>query len=593
MNRQAITLGLIVLLVLFIGCIKIPSYLPVQAPESIKQEADLNFGGITDPVELEKLWQEYLYDSITTVGNTRNFNSAQEIAPLNVAMFAWSKYVTEYGKESLELADKHSTLRLFPLDKVLEYAERYFNLDSLDVSNIEVDAYDAQQRAFLFDFGSDRPHPAYNAVNSWGVLLDRVTRNSDGTVTATLIRYGSPKTDRIELTMTYTLKQREDGSLYFDSGRWDYMNNHLVSLSGDYQRYDKIAGFDGNLAELSMIGEDDGKLILADLPYEKSKNPALLLVNPETMKVEKRFDFQDNLELPDIRLIADKIMVRLKDKIITVDKALGGTKDTTPLPQVIKAKIERKPKYDKNGLPDIFFGSYDVSGDLKKIVYADEIGVKLFNLIDNSEKLLAPTVSIKGSKFLDNSYHKQPRFVDHGQKVITTMTDYEGTRGYTLCDLIDFTVQTIENSTDSHPGTIWYDSGLLMVNSYHYDFKTQKDETLTKYLDFKSGKVTVIKLAEPGDIGFIRMSDSCYVGQDYAAFLTFTRDRNDNAQNMVHLSRLNLRTLQIEPKVVSVKAAETHILGVLADGRIVFWYDFNPSENGVGITNKGPLHSIE
>jgi len=47
---------------------------------------------------------------------------------------------------------------------------------------------------------------------------------------------------------------------------------------------------------------------------------------------------------------------------------------------------------------------------------------------------------------------------------------------------------------------------------------------------------------------------------------------------------LNLKTLQIEPKIISVKATETHILGVLTDGRIVFWYSLNPSENGVCIT---------
>ena len=51
------------------------------------------------------------------------------------------------------------------------------------------------------------------------------------------------------------------------------------------------------------------------------------------------------------------------------------------------------------------------------------------------------------------------------------------------------------------------------------------------------------------------------------------------AGNLCHL-----KTLQIEPKIISVKAAEAHILGVLTDGRIVFWYSLNPSENGVCIT---------
>ena len=50
---------------------------------------------------------------------------------------------------------------------------------------------------------------------------------------------------------------------------------------------------------------------------------------------------------------------------------------------------------------------------------------------------------------------------------------------------------------------------------------------------------------------------------------------------MFYFNRLNLKTLQIEHKLISVKAAEAHILGVLTDGGIVFWYSLNPSENGV------------
>ncbi|MEL7564429.1 MAG: hypothetical protein AAGU27_06040 [Dehalobacterium sp.] len=77
------------------------------------------------------------------------------------------------------------------------------------------------------------------------------------------------------MTKTYTLKQREDGSMYFVSGRWDYVNNHLVVLTGDFVRFDQITGFVGNMEDLSMIGEDNGRLILAYTPYDKEKVAAL------------------------------------------------------------------------------------------------------------------------------------------------------------------------------------------------------------------------------------------------------------------------------------------------------------------------------
>lgn len=51
---------------------------------------------------------------------------------------------------------------------------------------------------------------------------------------------------------------------------------------------------------------------------------------------------------------------------------------------------------------------------------------------------------------------------------------------------------------------------------------------------------------------------------------TYKRDDSDNANNMYYLNRLNLKTLQVEPEIISVKAAGTHILGVLADGALSF-----------------------
>ncbi|MDD2421322.1 MAG: hypothetical protein PHU78_04200, partial [Heliobacteriaceae bacterium] len=444
-------------------------------------------------------------------------------------------------------------------------------------------SYDPQKRAFLFNFGSERTRPAYNADNAWDICLNKVTRNNDGTLTVVLVHKGPPQSGRIELTKTYTLKQREDGSLFFVSGRWDFVNNHLVSLTGDYQYYTEITGFAGNMEELAMLGEVDGQPLLANTPYEKGKTASLLLLNPATMHVEKQLDLQAKFEATDVRL-TDKIVVCLKDKIITVDQALEETKDL-PLPPAIKAKMARKPEYDQYGIPDIFFGGYDVSRDLKTIVYADEIGVKLFNIADNSEKLLAPSVLIEGSKLFNKSYHRHPRFVAHEQKVITIMTAYEGTLGYTLCDLETGTAKTYDISSESSStGCIRYDSGLLEVNTHLYNREKQTAECKTLYLDFRTGEIKEITLEDPGDTNDIRWPEHCYVGQDYAAFITRKWDSSDPAQSMFYLNRINLKTLQLEPKIISVKAAQTYILGVLADGRILFWYNLNPSENGVCLT---------
>ncbi len=583
--KKAISVVLIILIsALLASCRSTTQDNPAQTPENTKQQVTPVYGDITDPVELEKLWQEYLYDSITTVGNTRLFNSAEEIDPYYIAKFAWFKYVAEHGEESLALADKDSTLRIFPLEIVLEYAGRYFNLSALDVSALEEGYYDKKRQAFLFALGSEQPRPAYNANNSWGEQLTKVTRNSDDTITAVMVRNGPPQSGRIELTKTFNLKPREDGSLYFVSGRWEYINNNLVTITGDYQRFDKIEGFTGNMDGLSMLGEDAGGLIMAYTPYNNKEKAALLLISPETMKVEKKLELAGYVEATDLRRQFDKIVLCGSDKIITIDKSLAQVNEI-PLPQTINAKIARKPRYDRNGLPDIFFGGYDVSGDLQRIVYADEEGVKLFSLADNSEKLLSPTAVIEGSELMKNSYHRNPRFVDNGQKVITTMTAYEGTMGYTLCDLKEGTAKRYDISSDgSTTGLIRYDTGLLEIGVYIHDREKQTGEYKTLFLDFKTGMVNEIKLEEPGDTGYIRPPEYTYLGQDYAAFITNVWDSGDNANSKFYLNRLDLKTLQIKPKIVTVKAAQTHILGVLGDGRIVFWYEFNPSESGVCIT---------
>ncbi|MHB8076333.1 MAG: hypothetical protein ACYDGZ_21520 [Desulfosporosinus fructosivorans] len=321
-----------------------------------------------------------------------------------------------------------------------------------------------------------------------------------------------------------------------------------------------------------MLGEVDDRLILAYTPYKKEKNGTLMLVNPKTMTVEKKLEVSENFASTDVSLTGEYIKIRLKDRVIAVGKTFAQD-DSVSLPKTITEKINREPQYNDKGAPDVFFGGYDVSGDRKRYVYADEVGVKLFNTIDNSEKLLFKTVPITGSELLDNSYHKDPRFVADEQRVITTMTGYDGAEGYTLCDLERGTAKTHSITAEcSSTGLIRYDTGLLEVNTHLYNQEKQIGECKANYLDFRTGDVKETTLTEPGDTGYIRMPDYCYVGQNYAAFITSQRDGNDNANNMFYLNRLNLKTFHIEHKIISVKAAEAHILGVLTDGGIVFWY---------------------
>ena len=545
---------------------------------------------ITDAAQLEQLWQEYIYDAIYTIGNTWEFHSAQEIDPAAVAQFCGVKYQEEKGTANLEKESEESMHFLFPLAEVLKYAERYFNLTALDVSEIPDYYYKPEKEAFVFGNNSEQTKPGYKEQNSWGVHLARVTRSSDGFITIELEHYDTYVNRRVDSRHTLTLKERADGSLYFVEGQREFINNHLVVLTGEVKTFPVIDGFDGDLQEIYMVGEVEGKLIIAYAPHNEKEPPALMLLNPDNMKIDKQVKLKDRINYNEVNYKGGKLMVRLQDKVLIYGLDLEFEQEIL-LPDIITAKINREPQFDRNGFWTVYFGGYDISADLKQIVYTDEIGVKLVILEDGKEKLLAQTVKpqlkrpSRGAP-IGPSYHFFPRFVADDRKVITTLTGYECTAGFTLCDLDKGTKTTYDIMTEGSlaTGGIRYDTGLLFVNEYWRDEKQKTEGYKTSFLDFHTGKVTEIEIGPPGDTGYIRFDYQCYVRQDFAAFVTSQRLGNDMVNDRHYLNRINLETLKVEPEIVVVTAAEPHILGILADGRIVFWYQFNPAEKGICVT---------
>jgi hypothetical protein len=555
-------------------------------------------GEITDPVELERLWQEYIYDSITTIGNTWEFNSAQEIDPTAVAQFCWLKYQEENSIAGLKRENEDSSSLLFPLADALKYADRYFNLTNLDVSKIPDYYYKPEHQAFVFPGKSDNPKPSYRERNSWAVHLSKVTSGEDGILTVELEYYDTYPSGHVDSRQTFTLKERTDGSLYFVRGLRKFIDNNLVTLTGVVKEFPGIDGFDGSLQEIRMVGELEGKMLLSYSPYNKDLSPALMLLNTDNMKIEKKVILKDSINSTDVNFKGGKLFVRFKDKVVIYNGDLEIENEIL-LPDLIAAKIDREPQFDQNGYSKVFFGGYDISSDLSKIVYTDEIGVKLITLEDGKEKILAETIQPESSEPsqpssgapVGPSYHFYPRFVADDKKVITTLSAYEGTSGFTFCDLDKGTNTKINIGTEGSlaTGTIRYATGLLFVNQYWRDDSgkdnnRQTEDYKTLFLDFFTSEVRTIKLDEPGDTGYIRFDHQCYVGQDFAAFVTSKMSGTGMANDTHYLNRIKLETLEPEQEIVSITAAEPHILGVLADGRIVFWYEFNPAEKGICVT---------
>lgn len=548
-----------------------------------KQETSTKTVEITDPEEIERLWQDYLYYSITTVGNAGTFNSPEEINPVYVAHFCWYMYTKDNGTEGLELLSKDEPLKLFPLETVLEYAKKYFNITSLDVSKVPEYEYSKEKNAFIISVNGYETIPRYTEGNSWGIQVSRVTKDEDGTIEATMQSYDTYETKRVSLKKILILKKHPDGNMYFAKGKWEYINNNLVAIEGCFIRRDKIQGFEGSLEELSMICEADGRLLLAYTPYDKSKTAVLMLMNPGNFIVEKTLELKENFDSTRIKQAQDRLIICLDNKIMTISMKLEKQEEI-PLPKAIRDKINRVPKYDSQGLPDIFFGGYDVSGDLTKLVYSDEKGVKLYNLKTNIDEMIWKTEEAKNDKFLKYYYHGKPRFVAGDKKILIYTLGYECVRNHTLYDLETESSVYLDFGGEISIPNIYYDTGMLMVNMPIFNELTQKGDNVTLYLDFKTGVVSEFKLKEKGDTGYIIPYYYSYVGQNHAAFVTSKIDNRDRAKDVYYIHGMNIKTKDISSNIISITAGEPHILGVLEDGRIVFWYSINPAEMGICIT---------
>lgn len=59
-----------------------------------------------------------------------------------------------------------------------------------------------------------------------------------------------------------------------------------------------------------------------------------MLVNSNNMTVEKKLEVNEEIESTDVSMIGDSIIIRLKDRLIAVDKTLTQT-DNVSLPETI------------------------------------------------------------------------------------------------------------------------------------------------------------------------------------------------------------------------------------------------------------------
>jgi len=367
------------------------------------------------------------------------------------------------------------------------------------------------------------------------------------------------------------------------------MNGSIVEITGDYVRFDEIKGFGGDYRFLSMIGETDKHIIMQYLPllYNEKDKPSLMLVDINTLEAVKIIemdntvpDSQDN-PISHIRMVGEEIIVCFTDHISVMDKALEPVGEI-PVPEAVISKSKRETTYDKDGIMEIYFGGYDISNELDKIVYTDEAGIKLYDLKTDTETLLVK--NLYNEDYLERYFYRFPRFVANGRKIITDRLGYEYSLGYAIYDLTGNSLQTLDMFSQRGMNSIYYDTGLLEPGANMINEEDGSSEWTNFYLDFETGEVTNIQI-EKSIYEHYDFQDNFFVGENYAAFVTCVWDdagedsRTEN--NMYYINRIDLKTLETETDMSAIRGGGPHILGVLTDGRILFRYYYNENENGI------------
>ncbi|MCT4618504.1 MAG: hypothetical protein N4A62_03845 [Marinisporobacter sp.] len=593
--KQGLLLVMIFMMILTIpGCKK--NIKAVQAPErkdcikekpidqpittEKKKEENEKSTLITDPTKLVDLWNEYFHAAISTIGRNGNdefnFDDPKTIHPTDIAKYCFFKYVYEHDKESLKCNEKGESL--FPIDTALKYAKQYFNVTHLDLSKLDDDdSYDTQKHAFTFDYDhADYGKNTYDDLDHFDVQLDQVIKNSDGTLTAKLVCYNIYQSKQVDYTQTYTLKERKDKSLYFLKGKGEYIH-HFIDLESKDNHFHKISGFEGNVGDLSIGAEIDHHIILQSQLHcgDKEDPPRLLLVNTDTFCVEKELILDHNIEYLNSRFTGNKLMFFLKNKILVFNTNLEPLEDI-PLPKVF---------LEKRNLTK----SYDLSNDLSKLVYIDEMGLNIIDIVDGRETLLCTIDHIldQNKTKLDKGMREHycvycPRFNTKDKKIMAKITyyGYDMNIGYTLFNLENQTIKTnIVNRDGAH--IVNDDKGILIGDYVRADFHKNPPKTL--YFDFESEELREKKVEDIKQVSNLGCGGICG-GKNFAAFTPFIpHDEYNNPKDMYRINQIGYKDLKIKPYFLSIAP---DIIGVLKDGRILFSYrlGFDPSDMGICIT---------
>lgn len=553
---------------------------------------------VTDAGKLAMLWDNYIYDGITTVLNAEFTNPAEMEEQHFLVSYALRK-MTRAAAGAAETCDAVFREIDIPAAAAVEAEiEKYFGLKTQVSLREEIARYygiEPGDTTVTVNIG----HLSYGTENPWGIVMDKVTYDPAGKEYAVALNnIANRKTGRVGRIMHVVLKEREDGSLYYRSVRYEYPETELVEITGDYTVLDP-ADF-GAKSEVYSMPIDvrgsavGGRLLLRANRRENENDPSLVtnstfsVYDPSAKRVISSLVLPQTPEkrLSGVRILPGQLIFKLNDGFFSTDLALKRQGNgTTSLPEPIRAVLGDRD----------FTAGYDVSADRSQIVYTDKTGLHLYDLRMGESRRLASHVPVN-SELFDMAYIMAPQFVAGDAAVIAKLSGYEGYYGLMTIDLADPAAEprivreiNILDSLDCtnvmHPvpnlrfrtaeGTV-PDFGIEMMD-------------LAKAGDPAAGRQPNAAEIEFADEHQKRLLESVeqhpLYNNRYLAYVAEGYEPGMQPEEVVYrVVRIDLATLRAET-VLKVKAGVPYLLALTGDGRVMLSYHFE-REAGLVITGK-------
>jgi|GEM_PF-5818457 len=445
---------------------------PVSAPQSSSGEPDDPFVpyDVTDPDHLAQFWGDYMADLTSSAIN--GFASPSDIGYDQLSSYCATRMLNnnEPGVESVS----SSSFR-FPLELLLEYMDRYFDLrpERDDVVDFLGDRYDPNTGTYT-DFVYLIPY----AYDAGPLRLTSLRRETEDTLAAVVVRMSSMSDDAfVEKEARVTLREREDGSMFFVSSDSQWIKTENLSLQGRCIRVPESESEQfGDCVYWYPMGagllgvacrQDPNRFFVSSFD--------LVLFDTQDARVTARSSVSASERgfFTGAQVFDDRIILRTDHEYFVLDGALSLI-SSAPLPDYLSGTAK------ENLL---------LTRDLSQVIYSDDAGCWITPSDRKEPALLVshPVPPDVGTDpyLLNAEIYLPVGLVDGGKSVLLSHAGYEFNLGYLLCPLDGSEPKRIDVCSDYGSVFSFDDASMTILGGYESAGETYTPRSI--YLTFADG----------------------------------------------------------------------------------------------------------